>query len=264
MITRPEEDLDLGRAALLVAGEEYPGLDVTGHLRRLDGFADAVRQRAPAGAQPEQLGRLLGRYLFQEQGFQGNSTDYYNPDNSYFNRVLDTHTGIPITLSLLFLEVARRVGLRCRGVGMPGHFLVGLEGSECYFDPFNGGAILTAGDCRRLAEGLFGPRMTWQDGYLTPCTKYEFLYRLLNNLKVVYERSGPPEKAAAVIQRMIMVSPKATELHKDLAEMQYQLQQYRAAIRSLEFYLREDPNAPDATQVKSWIESIRITLNRLN
>ena len=264
MITRPEEDLDLGRAALLVAGEEYPELDVAGHLRRLDGFAEAVRQRAPEGLQPEELAETLGQYLFGEQGFRGNSDDYYNPDNSYFNRVLDTHTGIPITLSLLFLEVARRVGLRCRGVGMPGHFLVGLEGSEWYFDPFNGGTALTAEDCRQLAEGLFGPRMTWRDEYLTPCTKYEFLFRLLNNLKMVYERTGVSDKAAGVIQRMIMVNPEATSLHKDLAEMQHQLQQYRAAIASLEAYLRGTPEAPDATQVKSWIESIRMTLNRLN
>ena len=264
MITRPEEDLDLGRAALLVAGEEYPGLDVAEHLRRLDGFAEAVRQRSPEGLQSEELAKLLGRYLFEEQGFRGNSADYYNPDNSYFNRVLDTHTGIPITLSLLFLEVARRVGLRCRGVGMPGHFLVGLADSEWYFDPFNGGAALTAEDCRQLAEGLFGPRMTWSDEYLTPCTKYEFLFRLLNNLKVVYEHTGVPEKAAGVIQRMIMVNPQATALHKDLAEMQHQLQQYRAAIGSLESYLRETPDASDAGQVKSWIDSIRMTLNRLN
>ncbi len=264
MITRPEEDLDLGRAALLVAGEEYPALDVVQHLRRLDGFADAVRQRAPGGLQPEELGRLLAHYLFEEQGFRGNSADYYNPDNSYFNRVLDTHTGIPITLSLLFLEVARRLGLRCRGVGMPGHFLVGLEGSGLYFDPFNGGAALTAEDCRRLAQHLFGPRLAWRDEYLAPCTKYEFLFRLLNNLKVVYERTGVSDKAAGVIQRMIMVNPEATALHKDLAEMQYQLQQYRAAIRSLESYLRETPDAPDAAQVKSWIEFIRATLNRIN
>ena len=264
MIARPEEDLDLGRAALLVAGEEYPDLDVAEHLRRLDGYADAVRRLAPDGLTPEELAKLIGRYLFEEQGFQGNSADYYNPDNSYFNRVLDTHIGIPITLSLLFLEVARRVGLRCRGVGMPGHFLVGLEGSEFYFDPFNGGSALTADDCRRLAEGLFGPRMTWRDGYLTPCTKYEFLFRLLNNLKIVYERTGVLDKAAGVIQRMIMVNPEATSLYKDLAEMQYQMQQYRAAIRSLESYLRATPEAPDAQQAKSWIESIRATLNRLN
>lgn len=264
MIARPEEDLDLGCAALLVAGEEYPGLDVAAHLRRLDGFAEAVRQRAPDGLPPEELGRRLGRYLFEEQGFRGNSADYYNPDNSYFNRVLDTRVGIPITLSLLFLEVARRVGLRCRGVGMPGHFLVGLEGSESYFDPFNGGAALTASDCRRLAEGLFGPRMAWRDDYLTPCTKYELLFRLLNNLKVVYQRTGLSDKAVGVIQRMILVNPGATALHQDLAETQYRSQQYRAAIRSLESYLRETPDAPDATQVKSWIESIHVTLNRLN
>lgn len=264
MIARPEEDLDLGQAALLVAGEEYPELDVAEHLRTLDEFADAVRQRAPEWLPPEELARMVGRYLFQERGFQGNSGDYYNPDNSYFNRVLDTHTGIPITLSLLFLEVARRVGLRCRGVGMPGHFLVGLEGSEVYFDAFNGGAVLSVADCRRLAEGLFGPRMTWRDDYLTPCTKYEFLFRLLNNLKVVYERTGSPEKAAGVTQRMILVNPQATPLYRDLAEMQYQLQQYRAAIRSLETYLRETPDAQDGQQVKSWIESIRATLNRLN
>ena len=264
MIARPEEDLDLGQTALLVAGEEYPELDVAEYLERLDDFADAVRQRAPEWLPPGELAKIVGRYLFEEQGFQGNSGDYYNPDNSYFNRVLDTHTGIPITLSLLFLEVARRVGLRCRGVGMPGHFLVGLEGEEIYFDTFNGGADLSVADCRRLAEGLFGPRMAWRDDYLIPCTKYEFLFRLLNNLKVVYERTGAPEKAVGVTQRMILVNPQATPLYRDLAEVQYQLQQYRAAIRSLETYLNETPEAQDSQQVKSWIESIRATLSRLN
>ncbi len=264
LIARPEEDLDLGLAALLVAGEEYPELDVAEHLRRLDEFADAVRYHAPEGLPPVELARLLGSYLFEEQGFQGNSADYYNPDNSYLNRVLDTHTGIPITLSLLFLEVARRLGLRCRGVGMPGHFLVGLDGSEVYFDPFNGGSALTPADCRRLAEGLFGPRMSWNDGYLTPCTKYEFLFRMLNNLKVVYERTDAPDKALGVTQRMIMVNPEATTLHQDLAALYFQQHQYRAAIRSLETYLREAKDAPDAPQVKTWIESIRVTLNRLN
>ena len=93
MIARPEEDLDLGQTALLVAGEEYPELNVAEYLERLDDFADAVRQRAPEWLPPEELAKIVGRYLFEEQGFQGNSGDYYNPDNSYFNRVLDTHTG---------------------------------------------------------------------------------------------------------------------------------------------------------------------------
>ena len=264
MVGRPEEDLDLGRAALLVAGEEYPELDVDANLALLDQFADVVNDRAPADLPPQERALEIGRYLFGELGFRGNSVDYYSPDNSYFNRVLETRTGIPITLSLLFLEVARRIGIRCRGVGMPGHFLVGLEGVEVYFDPFNAGVALTPGDCRNLAERLFGQRLSWNDGYLAPCTKYEFLFRLLNNLKVVYERTEAPEKAAAVIQRMILVNPDARDLHKDLAAMQYQQQQYRASIVSLETYLREAGTAPDASDVKSWIDSIRDTLNRLN
>ena len=264
LVSRPEEDLDLGLAALLVAGEEYPQLDVSEHLAMLDGFAEAVLSRSAEGIAAPQLALEVSRYLFEDQGFRGNANDYYNPDNSYFNRVLDTHTGIPITLSLLFLEVARRVGLRCNGVGMPGHFLVGLEGGEVFLDPFHGGAVLTPEDCRRLAEGMFGPRMSWRDSYLDPCTKYEFLFRLLNNLKVVYEHSGALEKGRGVTERMLMVNPGAVPLYKDLAEIQYRLQQYRAALRSLETYLTKAPDAADASQVEEWANSIRMTLSRLN
>ena len=264
MVASPEEDLDLGRTALLVAGEEYPELDVQANLAILDQFAEVVNKRAPADLPPEERALHIGRYLFGELGYRGNSADYYCPDNSYFNRVLETRTGIPITLSLLFLEVARRIGIRCRGVGMPGHFLVGLEGEEVYFDPFNGGVSLSPDDCRDLAVRLFGQRLSWNDGYLAPCTKYEFLFRLLNNLKVVYERTGAPEKAASAIQRMILVNPDAKDLHKDLAAMQFQQQQYRASIVSLETYLREANDARDASDVKSWVQSIRDTLNRLN
>ena len=264
LVSRPEEDLDLGLAALLVAGEEYPQLNVAEHLAILDSYAEAVLSRAGEGIPAPELARAVSRYLFEDQGFQGNASDYYNPDNSYFNRVLDTHSGIPITLSLLFLEVARRVGLRCNGVGMPGHFLVGLEGGGVFLDPFHGGAVLTPDDCRHLAEGMFGPQMAWRDSYLDPCTKYEFLFRLLNNLKVVYDHSGASEKVVGVTQRMLMVNPGATTLYKDLAEIQLRLQQYRAALRSLETYLTRAADAPDVGQVKEWADSIRMTLSRLN
>ena len=264
LVGRPEEDLDLGLAALLIAGEEYPELDVQAYLAGLDSYAASVGEHAPAALPPEERARRLGDYLFGELGFRGNSSNYYDPDNSYFNRVLDSRTGIPITLSLLFIEVGRRMGLRLRGVGMPGHFLVGLEGSEVYFDPFNWGDALSVADCRQLAERLFGPQMTWDDRYLEPCTKYEFLFRILNNLKVVYERTDAPEKAMGVIQRMLMVRPDAVPLYRDMAELQQHLQQFRAAIASLESYLKESQDAPDAPQVKSWIDSLRVTLSRLN
>jgi regulator of sirC expression with transglutaminase-like and TPR domain len=263
-ITRPEEDLDLGRAALLIAGEEYPDLDVPKYLQLLDRYAAAVQERAPHTLPPEERAIQLGAYLFGELGFHGNSSDYYNPENSYFNRVLETKSGIPISLSLLFIEVGRRIGLRLHGIGMPGHFLVGLEGRGAFFDPFNGGEALSSADCRQLAERLFGERLTWDDQYLEPCTKYEFLFRILNNLKVVYERTDAPQKAVGVVQRMIMVRPDATTLYQDMAALQQGMQQYRAAMASLESYLKERQEAPDAPQVKAWINSLRTTLSRLN
>ena len=264
LVARPEEDIDLARAALLIAGEEYLDLDLTRYLSMLDGFASFLMERAPETMPPEERARELGHLLVDELGFRGNSANYYHPDNSYLNRVLETRTGLPITLSLLFIEIGRRAGIRLRGIGMPGHFLVGLEGTDAFFDPFNGGHSLSVDDCRRLAEGLFGSRLTWDDRYLAPCTKYEFLFRILNNLKVLYERSGQAEKALAVTQRMLLVRPDATELYKDAAAMQKQLHQYRAAIASLETYLSEGQDIRDAADVRSWIDSLRMTLSRLN
>lgn len=264
LVARPEEDLDLARAALLVAGEEYPDIDLPGYLGMLDGFASSLRQLAPEVLPAEKRARELGRLLIDDLGFRGNANNYYSPDNSYLNRVLDYRTGIPITLSLLFIEVGRRAGIRLRGIGMPGHFLVGLEGTDVFFDPFNGSESLSVDDCRRLAERLFGPRLTWDDRYLAPCTKYEFLFRILNNLKVVYERSGPAEKALAVTQRMLVVRPDATDLYKDAAALQQHLHQYRAAISSLETYLSQGQGTPDASEVRSWIDSLKVTLSRLN
>ena len=264
LVGRPEEDLDLARAALLVAGEEYPDIDLPIYLGMLDGFASALTERAPEVLPAEARARELGRFFVDVMGFRGNANNYYHPDNSYLNRVLDSKTGIPITLSLLFIEVGRRAGIRLSGIGMPGHFLVGLDGTDLFFDPFNGGDALSVEDCRRLAEGLFGPRLTWDDHYLAPCTKYEFLFRILNNLKVVYERSGPAEKALAVTQRMLLVKPDATDLYKDAAAMQQHLHQYRAAIGTLETYLTTGQDPRDASEIRSWINSLRVTLSRLN
>ena len=264
LVARPEEDLDLARAAFLVAGEEFPDIDIARCLGILEHYASSFESRASGSLTTEAKARELGHFLFDVLEFRGNSTNYYNTDNSYFNRVLENRTGIPITLSLLFIEVGRRVGIRLHGVGMPGHFLVGLDGTDVFFDPFNGSESLSVDDCRRLAETLFGPRFTWDDRYLTPCTKYEFLFRILNNLKVVYERSGPAEKALAVTERMLLVRPDATDLYKDLAALQQHLQQYRAAIRSLDNYLSRRQNAPDAKEVRSWIDSLKLTLSRLN
>ena len=263
-LARPEEDLDLGRAALLLAGEEYPGLEVAARLGELDAMAAVVAGRLGVGAGPDERAAALAHYLFDELGFNGNAADYYNPDNSYFNRVLDTRTGIPITLSLLFLEVGRRVGLRGRGVGLPGHFLVRLEETGQFIDPFHGGAARSAADCRALVEGLFGARLTWTDDYLLPCTKYEFLFRMLNNLKVIYQRRRDYPKAAGALQRMLLVHPQQAGLYQELAQGCLEMGQYRQAIVHLETYLRQTGQPPDAARVRQNIAYIRHILDRLN
>ena len=263
-VESPEEDLAMDRAALYLAGEEYPDLDVDAHLGSLDSFAEEVNAALSGQPDPAEQGLELGRYLFQVRGFRGNSDDYYSPDNSFLNRVLETKAGIPITLSLLFLEVARRIGLRCRGVGLPGHFLVGLEGQDLYLDPFNSGQLLTGQGCRDLVHDLFGDRMAWNDDFLTPCTKYDFLFRMLNNLRVIYEQNSEYFKALGVVQRMRIVSPELPSLYKDLARCHYHQQEYRAAIRNLENYLQAANEPEDAQQVRSQIQAIWTSLNRLN
>ncbi len=260
----PEAELDLGRAALYLAGEEYPDLDPAHYLRQLDALADEVREAAGAGRDRETLAKGLNFYLFDRLGFTGNPEDYYNPENSYLNRVLDTRVGIPITLSVLYLELARRLELNCYGVGMPGHFLVALEDLDLYLDPFRSGYLLSAGDCRRLAQEMFGPSLAWNDDFLAPCPKRSILFRMLNNLKQIDLWNRDYRRGAGVLQRMVLIDPTAAALYKELAWCQAQLGEYRPAIYSLETYLQRAGAPGDSTEVKKQIQSLRVALSRLN
>ena len=130
----PEEDLDLAEAALLIAQHEYPQLDVAGYLRRLDEFAGTVRQRLRPHVLPEQIIAAMNYFLYKEQGFAGNSDDYYDPRNSFLNEVIDRRLGIPITLSIIYMELGRRLGLLFQGISFPGHFLVKLPAATSTVD----------------------------------------------------------------------------------------------------------------------------------
>jgi len=154
LVSRPEPAIDLAEAAFLIAKEEYPDLDIAQYLSHLDAMAADVRSRPGGVEDPLRLFTGLGDYLFREQGFRGNTEDYYDPRNSFLNEVLDRRTGIPITLSAVYMEVGRRLGLRLHGVGMPGHFLVKYVGpnEEIIVDPFHGGAIVSPADCQRILD----------------------------------------------------------------------------------------------------------------
>ncbi|MBC8281590.1 MAG: transglutaminase family protein [Chloroflexi bacterium] len=267
LVRRPDEDIHLDLAALYMAGEEYPELDVTSNLAQLDAFATQVSARVIYGAEPTTVARAIAGYLFHEMGFQGNSSEYYSPDNSFLNRVLETRTGIPITLSLLFLEVARRLGLKCSGVGLPGHFIVSLDDSGEYLDPFNAGVPLSAADCRTLVQKMSGGHLEWTDEFLVPCTKQDILFRMLNNLKSVYMQSKVYSKAIGVIERMAIISPGLPSLYQEQAWCHAQQYEYRLAIGALENYLEHSKNAgslEDTKQIKEQIDGLWSSLSRLN
>ena len=264
LVRKPDEDFELDRAALYLAGEEYPEIDVTADLAQLDAFAAQVSQRVTYEAAPADVARAVAGYLFDELGFHGNSGQYYSPENSFLNRVLETRTGIPITLSLLFLEVARRLGLRCSGVGLPGHFIVGLDDTGEYLDPFNAGATLSVEDCRALVDRMSAGSLEWTDQFLAPYSKRDILFRILNNLKAVYMQGREYAKAVGVIQRMTVISPGVPSLYQEQAWCHVEQQEYRLAIATLEAYLKEAGEPADSRQVKDQIKGLWSTLSRLN
>lgn len=264
LVHKPEEDLQLDLAALYIAGEEYPEIDVASHLGELDSFAAQISQSVAVEAAPADLARAIAAYLCDEVGFHGNSDDYYNPNNSFLNCVLETRTGIPIALSLVFLEVARRLGLRCSGVGLPGHFIVGLDESGEYMDPFNAGTILSISDCQNLVRRMSAGELEWTDEFLIPCTKYDILFRMLNNLKGIHMQAKEFAKAVGDIQRMAIISPGLPSLYQEQAWCHAEQQEFRLAIATLETYLDTANNPNDAQRVKSQIDGLWASLSKLN
>lgn len=258
----PDAALGLDRAALYLAGEAYPDLEPQRYLDQLDTLAARVRDQAGPTTEPEALVRALHIHLFDHLGFTGNPSDYYSPDNSYLNRVLETRVGMPIALSVVYLEVARRLGVACQGIGLPGHFVVGLEASGLYLDPFHGGQLLSAGDCRRLVQDMFGPSVPWREEFLAPYTKRDILFRMLNNLKQVFLGTREYRRAVTVLEQMSLISPAAPSLHKELGWCHLRLEQLQLALEHLERYLELDPAAEDANLVRHQVQMLEAALGQ--
>ena len=266
MLSRPDRDVDLAEAALLVAAEEYPGLDVRGYLVRLDEMGWALRQRLEEEPRPERAVMALNRYLFQEQGFRGNTESYYDPRNSYLNEVLDRRTGIPITLSTVYMEVARRGGLDVEGVGLPGHFVVRIRnpGRALLVDPFHGGALLTDRDCQQRLDRIFGGRVKMEPKMLEPCRRRDMLERMLRNLKAVYIRDQDVPRALRVVDLLVGIQPGNAEDLRDRGVLYAALDCYAYAARDLEAYLALAPKAPDAKELAPRARQLREKAARLN
>ena len=168
-----DDRIDLVRAALVIARTEYPNLDLDAYCARIEDLARRVKRHVPDLGDPSESVAALNRVLFEEEGFRGNAEDYYDPRNSFLNEVLDRKLGIPITLAVVYMEVARRVGFPLVGVGMPGHFLLkhyDVEGPEIVIDPFNRGSIVTASDCQRFLDQIYGGQLQLQPEFLPGLT----------------------------------------------------------------------------------------------
>jgi len=191
---REETDLDLEEGALLIAQFCYPDLNSTDCRNELDRLSDEIAVRLVRKTRPEEIIRQINRYLFLEQGYHGNTRNYYDPDNSYLNRVLERRAGIPISLSIVYLLIAKRLDLPITGVGLPGHFMLKYEGEgfSLFLDAFNNGQILTRDECIRF---LLNSGHEVQPGYFSPATVRDILTRMLRNLVYVYGQLKDKESA---------------------------------------------------------------------
>jgi regulator of sirC expression with transglutaminase-like and TPR domain len=266
MVSRPDDQIDLAEAALLVAKEEYPDLDVQAYLERLDAMAAEARSRV-SGRQPgQEVVAALNDYLFKDENLRGNSHDYYDPRNSFLNEVLDRRTGIPLTLSLVYLEVGRRAGITLQGIGMPGHFLVkyAARGEELLVDPFNAGAILAPEDCQRLLDKIFTGQVAFEPRFLEPVGPRQILTRMLQNLKVIYFNAREYRKAVSVVERLLLLHPSCATEIRDRGLLLSQLKAYGPATRDLERYLRLAAGAEDCDVIRGHLRSLRQRVVVLN
>jgi regulator of sirC expression with transglutaminase-like and TPR domain len=266
LVTR--EQFSLAEACLLIAEDQYPGLDIAGCVAKLDAMAATVRGRLAADALAEQKVAALNWHLFGELRFCGNADAYYDPRNSYLNEVLERRTGIPITLSIVYLEVGRRLGLQVQGVSFPGHFLVKLrlKRGQLLLDPFTGGEPCSESELRtRLDQALPSDRRGKLDldRYLEPAAPREIVARVLRNLKGIYLKRGAFDRALAVMHRMLLVVPESAEELRDRGLVHAELECFRPALADLQNYLRRRPDAADASDIHARVVELREAASRL-
>jgi regulator of sirC expression with transglutaminase-like and TPR domain len=266
MLARPEEDIDLAEAALLIACEEYPELELDRYLSRLDAMGAALASRLAPRAGAAAAAATLNEYLFEEQGFRGNAEDYYDPRNSFLNEVLDRRVGIPITLSAVYMEVGRRAGIPVVGVGLPGHFVVKLEvaGREVLVDPFHAGAILTRAHCQERLDRIFEGRIKMEPRMLEAVTPRQMLERMLRNLKAIYAKEEDNDRALRVLELLLRIRPANLEDLRDRGLVYAALDCYGLAVRDLEAYLSRAAPAKRTKELAAALESLRRQASRVN
>ncbi|MHB2019064.1 MAG: SirB1 family protein [Candidatus Xenobia bacterium] len=258
LVAEPDVKWDLARAALLMACQAHPDLDVPAYLGQLDALGDRLLKRVSPNTSPREALDFLNALLFDEEGFHGNSDDYYSPANSLLNEVLDQRAGIPITLSLVYCEVGRRGGLTLSGVALPGHFMVKLErpsGEDILLDPFHRGLELDADECRRRALQFVMPE-AWSDAFLVAAPAREILARMLRNLKAIYAAQDESEDLLWVCDHLVLTCPDRPEELRDRGLVHFNLRHYARAVADLAAYL-ETGDTDDRVRIEDVLRHAR-------
>jgi regulator of sirC expression with transglutaminase-like and TPR domain len=259
LVTLPDGAIPLAEAALLMACEEYPQLTIEPYLDQLDAIASEVKSLLRQNDAPMDIAAKISGVLFGEMGFRGNTEDYYDPRNSFFNDVLERRIGIPITLSTVYLEIARRLPFPVSGVGMPGHFLVKYSDrtQEFFLDPFNRGEILSHQDCEEKLKQLYGDSLQFSEELLDAVTHRQILARMLNNLKSIYLKGQTYDKGLAIVDMMMLVDPNDAGQYRDRGLLRLRLRQFEKAARDLEHYIKVAPGASDRADVEEHLHKLK-------
>lgn len=258
MMQRPEHEIELARAALLVAAENDPTLDVEDTLTQLATWADTLAARIqPEWNSLQRLARLRN-FMYEELGFKGDVQDYYSPENSLLHSVMTRRLGIPLTLAILFMEIGWRIGVPFEGVGFPGHFLVRLTGEpgDLLLDPYDHGVSVHEEDCRRMIELSSRGKLPYEAGMIRSLSKRATVARLLYNLKVAYVRAGDDAGALSAVERIRLLHPDDVLERRDQGLLLYRLDRYREAQEALEDYLRRRPDAMDREVVEAHLTTL--------
>jgi regulator of sirC expression with transglutaminase-like and TPR domain len=265
IVSGEDEQVNLAEAALLIAAEEYPRLHVEAYLEKLDLFGDIAREQAAEARDAINVISALNATAFQLLGFRGNRESYYDPRNSYLNEVIDRRIGIPITLTVVYIEVARRIGFPVKGVGLPLHFIARheAESGDIFIDPFNEGRLLGTDACAELVTNMSGGRVEIKPEHLEPVSNKQILTRMLSNLLGIYAASDR-RRALAAIERILLINPDSTHHIRDRGLLLAAVGDSANAIAELERYLALAPEAADADAIREQIKSIKQNLARLN
>lgn len=267
-LVQQDESIPLFEAALSIAQDAYPNLDMAAAQFEIDTLAARLRKRLPRDASHVQRLRLLNHYFYQELGFGGNLNNYYDPDNSHLQCVIRTRRGIPISLAVVYMELAHQIGLDIRGISFPGHFLMKLsvQSGEIILDPFNG-ASLSREDLEERLEPFSGQSAAGAaplSAYLRDAQPREILVRMLRNLKALYFERADWRLALAVQHRLVILLPEDTAERRDRGMAFANLECTQAALPDIEAYLAEHAHAPDAAMLRELLQKLRQATKRLN